>query len=265
MEPKDFLLAELSSIEKWEKQQDNVWFWEKLGKIPFMILDKLTPKFIHQKINQLLDELVHYLNSGSKYLVNPKKTLKRFPQITEIEELKYLPLYEIEPVVDQLIGARKSLATAQGATTSFGGIFTLAIDIPAILSLSLNVLQEIAICYGYDPNDKSERLFIIKCLQFSASDIVGKQTILQELKDYDMKVQHENSMSQIKSWQEVFIVYRDNFGWKKLFQMIPIAGMLFGAHMNRKSIADIAEVGKMLYKKRRILERLQAINEGSAE
>ncbi|MOA47608.1 EcsC protein family protein [compost metagenome] len=51
-------------------------------------------------------------------------------------------------------------------------------------------------------------------------------------------------------------VYRDNFGWKKLFQMIPIAGMLFGAFINRGMLNDVAEAASMLYRKRRVLIKL---------
>lgn len=38
--------------------------------------------------------------------------------------------------------------------------------------------------------------------------------------------------------------------------MIPIAGLVFGAFINRSAINDIAEAGMMLYRKRRIIERL---------
>ncbi|HJV31309.1 MAG TPA: EcsC family protein, partial [Bacillales bacterium] len=51
--------------------------------------------------------------------------------------------------------------------------------------------------------------------------------------------------------------YRDQFGWKKLFQMIPIAGIIFGAFTNRSMINDLSETGIMLYRKRKILERLE--------
>ncbi|MEH7459262.1 hypothetical protein CON65_07415 [Bacillus pseudomycoides] len=258
MESKDILSRELTIIEKWEKEQeDDLWFFEKWGKIPFAVLDKLTPKFIHKKINILLDELIQYLNSGSKYLIHPATTIKKFENAASLDDIQNFPLHEMDAIVDKIIKNRKSMAIAQGATTGFGGIFTLAIDIPAILSMSLNILQEIAICYGYNPNDMQERLFIVKCLQFSSSDIVGKQTILHELKHFDTRATHADSISQMKSWREVFTVYRDNYGWKKLFQMIPIAGMLFGAYLNRKTIEEIAEVGKMLYKKRRVLDRLE--------
>jgi hypothetical protein len=55
---------------------------------------------------------------------------------------------------------------------------------------------------------------------------------------------------------EIFATFRDNWGWKKLFQLIPAAGILFGAWINRGTLKDVGEAAKMLYRKRRILERL---------
>ena len=45
-----------------------------------------------------------------------------------------------------------------------------------------------------------------------------------------------------------------------MFQMIPIAGLVFGAFINRSAINDIGEAGMMLYRKRRIVERLNKDN-----
>lgn len=159
---------------------------------------------------------------------------------------------------------RVKFATLQGATTGIGGIFTLAIDIPLILGTALKTLQEIAIIHGYDPNDKQERVFIVKCLQFASADIVGKESILNELSAlHQNKQSSENMLSQLKGWQEVFFTYRDQFGWKKLLQMVPIAGIIFGAFANKGMIQDIAETGTMLYRKRRIYEKLQDIKSDS--
>ena len=91
----------------------------------------------------------------------------------------------MDQTVEKLTGNRKRLATIQGASTGVGGIFTLTIDIPLLLGIQLKTLQDIAICYGYDPNDKKERLFIVKCLQFVSADIVGKQAILNQLSRFD--------------------------------------------------------------------------------
>ena len=42
--------------------------------------------------------------------------------------------------------------------------------------------------------------------------------------------------------------------------MIPVAGMIFGAYMNKTAIQDVGEAANMLYKKRRVLERLERLD-----
>lgn len=265
METKQQLQNYLTDIEKWEKDQSGLWFWEKLGRIPFKILDKLTPKFIQEKISAFIDELVSYIQTGGKYLVSEQAMLRHIQKQTlhsasSLEDIQQMPLADMIELSEKLQKNRANIATVQGASTGFGGIFTLAIDIPVILGLALKTLQEIAMIHGYNPNDKQERIFIVKCIQFASSDIVGKEQILKELTTtFNNPNSTENMMSQLKGWQEVFYTYRDHFGMKKLLQIIPIAGMLFGAIINKSMIEDIAEAGIMLYRKRRVLERLREL------
>ena len=264
METKEQLEVHLQAIQSWEKDQKGLWFWEKLGRIPFKILDKMTPAFIQNKIGLLVAELGNYIQSGGKYLINEQSMIKKirdtssFNDINTIADIGDMPLEDMISISEKLQKDRVKLATVQGASTGIGGIFTLAIDIPVILGMALKTLQEIAIIHGYDPNDKMERIFIVKCLQFASADIVGKEAILNELSSmHEDNNASENMISQLQGWQEVFFTYRDQFGWKKLFQMVPIAGMIFGAYANKGMIQDVAETGIMLYRKRRIYEKLK--------
>ncbi|MCA0926060.1 EcsC family protein [Bacillus stratosphericus] len=266
MEEREWLKAQLKEIEKWEKYQQKVWFWEKLSRLPFQMLDKLTPAFIQKKIGVLLDEMGHYIQSGGVYLTSEKGIIHQFQKkcadesIQRIEDIEAAPIEVMDAISDQMGKNRTNLATVQGATTGVGGMFTLAADIPAVLGLSLKTLQDIAVTYGYDPKNKEERVFIIKCLQLNSADVVGKQSILKELKSYHASEgKHENMISQIQGWREVVYNYRDSFGWKKLFQLVPIAGILFGAASNRSQLKGIAETGIMQYRKRRILTRLEEL------
>ncbi|MEH7819202.1 EcsC family protein [Bacillus altitudinis] len=268
MEEREWLKAQLKEIEKWEKDQQKVWFWEKLSRLPFQMLDKLTPAFIQKKIGVLLDEMGHYIQSGGVYLTSEKGIIHQFQKkcanesIQRIEDIEAAPIEVMDAISDQMGKNRTNLATVQGATTGVGGMFTLAADIPAVLGLSLKTLQDIAVTYGYDPKNKEERVFIIKCLQLNSADVVGKKSILKELKSYHASEgKHENMISQIQGWREVVYNYRDSFGWKKLFQLVPIAGILFGAASNRSQLKGIAETGIMQYRKRRILSRLEEIDQ----
>jgi EcsC protein family len=257
-ETKEWLNQEIMKVEEWEKEQSDLWFWERLGRLPFKIIDKWTPKFIQNKIGTIIDELGQYIQTGGSYLSSVSSLNTYYPgyNIQDVKEASVLPILEMDTAVEKLAKKRKKVAMVQGASTGIGGLFTITIDIPLLLGLQLKTLQDIAMCYGYDPNDKKERLFIVKCLQFVSSDIVGKQAILNQLTHVDDPTAKREVLSEIQGWREVVFSYRDQFGWKKLFQMIPIAGLIFGAFINRSAVNDIAETGMMLYRKRRILERL---------
>ncbi|MEK5079798.1 EcsC family protein [Solibacillus sp. FSL W7-1436] len=265
METQQQLENHLLTIRQWEKDQSGLWFWEKIGRIPFKILDKLTPKFIQEKVSVLIDELVSYVQTGGKYLVSEKSMMRHIQKhtlhsVSTLEDIGQMPIEDMVELSEKLQKNRAKVATVQGASTGFGGVFTLALDIPVILGIALKTLQEIAMIHGYDPNEKAERIFIVKCLQFASSDVVGKEAILNELaQHYEKPNAAGNMVSQLQGWQEVFFTYRDNFGMKKLFQMIPVAGMIFGAFINKSMIEDIAEAGMMLYRKRRVLERMNEL------
>ncbi|MDY8022817.1 EcsC family protein [Paenibacillus polymyxa] len=294
-ESQDVLRHELKNIEKWEKEQKDIFFWEKIGRWPFMLLDRLTPKIIKDKLEQLLNEMGSFIQNGGKYLVKEETVLNRLNKkalehviqqngadsasdtqdlpragenaksehsaepMWELKQAAELPLTIMDRTADEMTAGRITFATAQGATTGIGGVFTVAADIPLLLGLSLKVLQEIAMCYGFNPHDKQERIFIIKCMQFASSDIVGKKAVLEELALFDDPSRQAQVFSQMQGWREVINTYRDQFGWKKLLQMVPIAGILFGSIANRSAISDVAEAGKMLYRKRRILMRLAEV------
>lgn len=263
-ETKDWLLQEWEIIQRWEKEQKDLWFWEKIGRLPFVLLDKWTPSAIRQALGSMLDELGSYIQTGGNYLIDPNDMLRELekaallpPNELSINDIPDLPLQVMDEVAKKLIASRKQWATVQGATTGFGGIFTLLIDIPALLGLALKVLQEMALVYGYHPHDRRERVFIVQCLQFAASDYVGKQAILKKLSHFDDEIPERESISQLQGWREVMVTFSDQFTWKKLFQIIPVIGIPIGAWLNRSLLADVAETGHMLYRKRRIAERLR--------
>ncbi|TDL64380.1 EcsC family protein [Paenibacillus amylolyticus] len=281
MDSRETLDKELEQILKWEKQQKDLFIWDKIGRLPFAMLDKVMPKALKQKIGDSLNDVGQYVQNGGKFLVQKKKVAKLLQEEAErsgysmidttyrleqdaeaegtakIHSVENLPLQVLDQVADNITESRTKFAAAQGAATGFGGIVTIAADIPMVMGLSLKVLQEMALCYGYDPDEPLERIFIVKCLQFSSADIVGKKAIIEELAAYDDPDKPIEVVSQMQGWREVFNSYSESFGWKKLFQLVPIAGMVFGSVSNKNTIRDVAEAGKMLYKKRLILQRLK--------
>lgn len=49
METREELLAALAGISAWEKEQNKLMIWDRITRLPFKLLDKVTPKVIHEK------------------------------------------------------------------------------------------------------------------------------------------------------------------------------------------------------------------------
>ena len=135
----------LNEVLKWEKEQNRLAIWDRMSRLPFKLLDKLTPKMIHQRIGQLLDELGNYIQNGGNYLVAGGKVNRMLAKASHAvggsEEPPYT-LAVMDQVTKQLSESAQKVATAQGATVGIGGFFTLAADIPAMLGLSLKTIQK---------------------------------------------------------------------------------------------------------------------------
>jgi len=260
------LEEELRRIAEWEEDQRDLWFWEKLGRLPFALLDRMMPKAVHDWIGKVLDELGAYIQTGGQYLIDETPVMRRLADaagrpgaVLTPEKAADLPLTIMNRASEEIKDSHVRFARYQGAATGLGGLFTLAADIPLLLGTSLKVIQEMALVHGYDPRTPSERAFVVHCLQFASSDIVGKRAILNRLSSWESGEGMQESVSQLEGWREVIINYGDQWGWKKLFQLVPVAGALFGAWINQSTVEEVSEAAQMLYRKRRVLTKLEKL------
>lgn len=101
----------IKKVEVWEKDQSDLWFWEKLGRLPFKFIDKWTPTFIQNKIGTLLDELGQYIQSGGSYLSSSSKIPSYYPklEVQTLEDVKQLPISKMDNAVEGLTKNRKKL------------------------------------------------------------------------------------------------------------------------------------------------------------
>lgn len=75
-ETPEMLHAALKEITRWEKEQNRLMIWDRITRLPFKLLDAITPKVIHDKVGRLLDELGGYIQNGGNYLVAGRKVGK---------------------------------------------------------------------------------------------------------------------------------------------------------------------------------------------
>lgn len=174
------LERQLRDIQKWEKAQQRVMFWQTFTRLPFQLLDKLTPQFIQRKIGLILDETGTFIQSGGQYLTSEKA---HHEKVSKTAAARYMSNASRHPQCAACRHGRNRRSHSAykrkgrdgaGSRNGVGGVFTLAADIPAMLGLSLKTLQDIAVAYGFDPKDKKERVFIVRLLQLASSDVIGK-------------------------------------------------------------------------------------------
>ncbi|KAA9005832.1 EcsC family protein [Paenibacillus spiritus] len=260
------LIEALGEVRRWEKEQKRVKLRDRITRLPFKLLDKITPEVIRDKTGRVLDELGRYIQYGGNYLVAGRKVgalMEKLSRERGGSGTGPYPLRVMDEAAERIGRSGSNTATVQGATTGFGGLFTLAADIPAVLGLSLKAIQEIGLCYGYDPTEEAERVFTVRVLQFAFADVVGKKAVLDVLARETgpggewLGAASRSSVSDIQGWREVIAAYRDSFATKKVMQAVPVVGVVLGAYNNRETLKSVGEAAAVLYRKRRILARLK--------
>lgn len=199
-------------------------------------IDSYIPLKIHTSISKTMEVAIKSILGGINLIPVDKKMLTQF-------RLKTLAQTDRE--VDKIISRYKKLATATGAGTGIGGLLSLAVDYPALISLELKMLQEIARSFGYDIREKKERIYLLKVfiLAFSG-DRCKKRTYLEV-------INYENNFSDV-DWQELYHEYKEKVDFKKMLQIIPGFGALIGAWANYGLIEELGETARNCYRLRKI-------------
>lgn len=158
---------------------------------------------------------------------------------------------------------------AEGAGTGALGIFGLAADIPALFTICLREIQEIALCYGYDVTTPEEKEYMLQVLRTgSTGDIKAKMEFLIMLKQIEQillkvswkKMASDLAAKQISQLSLLAAVkqFAKSLGIqvtkRKALQSVPIVGALIGASFNATFVNDIGRASYMCYRRRFIAE-----------
>ena len=150
------------------------------------------------------------------------------------------------------------------------GLMGLAADIPALFTLVIRLIQQTAVCYGYDPTKPEERDYVIHILRTgSAGDVKGKLEALIFLKQLeqilikvtwkkmtaDLAAKQISQLSLLAAVKQFAKSLGINLTKRKALQMVPIIGAIVGASFNATYANDIGRAAFMIYRRRWIAER----------
>ena len=262
----------LKEIRVWERQEHK-GFHKKLLDVTSKPVDYLLRKAGAEKLasfERAIENTVKTFLGASGQTVNPEDLIRRAHEygitIKDLSELRTCNLELLDECNRKNIDFHEKAGAIQGAAAGLGGVLTATVDLTALLVQDLHMLQEIAFCYGFDPNEAIEKEIILRIVEIGigGSEIkfkaikeieLLKKTKAEEGKDNTTKKgvavlgakALEESVEHLMAALLVRLVPR----------ALPIISVAVSAHSNHEIMEHSGSAAFMVYRKRFIERKRQ--------
>ncbi len=172
-----------------------------------------------------------------------------------------------------------ALATGEGGVAGYCGVAGLVIDIPALITLSLNTVYRIGACYGYASDGEEDRNFAMSILAAASacdskekkyaisileqtSDVMSKKAI-QQITSNSGRV--EKAISALRALAKMFPKSVSKYFAKiSVKKSMPIISAVIGAAVNANYINDVATAARRMYQQRWLMDNGKLILEDAS-
>lgn len=160
----------------------------------------------------------------------------------------------------QLLGVVGAGATAAPAAGTIAG--ALVGDAAAVLTLSSRSVGQVSLFYGYDPEDPSEKLFVMSVVNAGTAVSAGAKTaamadisrLTQALaRRSTWKVLDRSIIAQV--YKQFTKAFEARFTKASLGKIVPAVGIAVGGAFNWATLESIVDVADMAYRRRFLLEK----------
>ena len=257
----------LIRINKWEKKRDEGVEKKLLDRVSKPV-DYIIKKVGHEKFKvfeNAIEATVNKMMYASTYSVNPEELIKRAHKngimIDDFSELKTVNFKQLDDCNRKHIKFHERASAAQGAVAGIGGALIAPADLTAVFLQAFHLLQEIAFCYGYDPNDIVEKHILLRIMEVAIGSSENKFKALQEI-EMLKKIERNEDENQVskksvsilgsKAIQEQIVTLSIGLISRMAPRAlpIPIITMTISAHSNHEIMEHSGETALMVYRKR---------------
>src|SRR5487761_1630124 len=236
--------------------------------LPKRAAESLVPATVQLRVAASIEGVLSKLNNGvANNFVNVAQVRQR------LEKMKHNVGHELkgaDAAARHYWSWHVSYAAAEGGAMGAMGPFGLAADIPALMTIALRVIHQVATCYGYDIQNEHEREYALHVLQTgSAVDLEAKAAFLIELKKLEQtlvkatwkkmaeslakgEMSHEAALAAIKAFAKQLGIQLTK---RKALQIVPVVGAATGASFNAMFVNDIGRAAYTGHPRRWIAER----------
>jgi hypothetical protein len=233
------------------------------------VLDTLVPEAIRGAVTNAIEASLRGLSLASRaLLIDVDEVRSRVEMCQEGNELN---LGGLDNAAKHYWNWHIGYAAAEGAATGATGLPGLIADIPALFTIAIRLIQEIAICYGYDVYEDNEHEYVLQVLRIGSTvDFKAKMEFLIRLKQVEQVLLRVAwmQMNQALARKEISQIavlaalrqFAQSLGIqitkRKALQTVPVVGALVGASFNATFINDVGRAAYMSYRRRWIQEHI---------
>jgi hypothetical protein len=264
------------TIENWEETyfiEGNKNSYYSLESSFNEVIEKWRPD-LQEKLLKTVDSIIfhsHAIAQNSKYDQETTAKVLDFGRIfneniNEIPDMKLLKIDQLRYIANQHLAKQRLISLTQGGFAGIGGLFTVALDLPLMLTINLRSIQLTAMTYGYDLNKPYELMLALKVFHVATLPKTlqkeGWKQLLLELHEYEdewLLFEEPNIdrstvwlMQPLKQIGKGLILYLCR---KKLIQGLPLIGITVGASANYFLAKQVSEIAHHFYQKRFLLEK----------
>lgn len=273
MKLNQYEIESLKEIENWEKEEHK-GFHKKVLDLTSKPVDYLIKKIGPEKFKKFenaIEATIKNLVYASTYTVKPEVLIKRAHKhgimIEDLSELKRCNLELLDKCNRKNINFHERASAVQGAVLGLGGPVTAVADITTVLIQDFHMIQEIAFCYGYDPNDIVEKEIILRIIE---AGIGGSEVKFKALKEIEVLKDIESgkdkkeitkqgiSVLGAKALEEYIEDLVTNLLVRLIPRSLPVISMVVSAHSNHEIMEHSGNTAFMIYRKR-FIERKKNI------
>jgi hypothetical protein len=165
--------------------------------------------------------------------------------VKNLTELRKKPLEVCDHLAAQVSDGSQILATAEGAVTGVGGLFTTFIDVPALFIVALRTILKIGHCYGYPLDTPRDRNFVLGVLIAALSGTLETRRrrleTLHEIEDLLI----EETQEEIVGEEILSVLFQ-----LEVFADIPGIGAISGALLNLAFIRRVDRTAQHVFQER---------------
>ncbi|KPA12864.1 magnetosome protein Mad12 [Candidatus Magnetomorum sp. HK-1] len=260
-EIKKYEIRSLADIKKWEKKK-YTGIQKKLQdtvSVPIdYIMNKIGEKKFHS-IEKAIRLVVEKLLYASSFTIDPNRIILKAKKygvnIKSIKDLHPFPLKMLDECNQKEIKFHKKMATIQGAIAGIGGELLVTVDLTTLLIEDFHMIQNIAYCYGFDPEELTEKKIILRIIE---GGIGGSEVKFKILKDIEQLIKEQEQPETYQGINVVTTKFIDRYVKSITVAMIvrilscslPVISMAVSAHSNRDIIENSSQTALMVYRKR---------------